>query len=178
MIQPSASATIPPMAQRSRLNLLYLTLFTLTLVAVAMIVHNNRGSARLARQIFAQARSAATAATTVDDARAWLQDNDFHVVTNSEGVWVSSYYTDRDADPDAAPDHLLVRGHRKLRGFLPVPDRWIAILFRFYPDGTFDRVLLDDKANAPPTWSRPAAAQPATTRASITRASTTRANPS
>lgn len=150
------------MAKGSRSSLLYLTLTALVLVGVALIVHNNRGTARLARQIHQQARSAATAATTVDDARRWLEDNGFHVVTSSEGVWVSSYYADRDARPGTPPDYLLVRGHRRLRGFLPLAHRWIAIVYRFHPDGTFDQVLLDAQANAPPPWSRPSTAKPAT----------------
>ncbi len=131
------------------------------IVAVAVIgaaLALNRNNARIDRQATAlrdEAKESFSADSTADDVRRWLQEQQWHILTDPNGQWMTGYY-EKDAGLLASPEYLVVRGYKELGldDWVPI-SRWISLTFRFNPDRTFQSVFLDRHAPQPPGYRRP-----------------------
>lgn len=129
-----------------------------TVAIICVGVYMNRNNKRLDRQataLLAEAQAVMTPASTPEDARAWLEANDWFIARNERGDWVAAFYP-RNAGPFDPPEYLIVRAYKRLEMAPFIPgERWISLHYRFTPERTFTNLYLDRRAPRPQGWREP-----------------------
>jgi hypothetical protein len=132
-----------PISRRTIRLLLALVAVVLAVLAglQAYRIFDRRAVSGEVAQAREAALSTASAATTPDDARQWLDDNGYHVV-----IW-SAYRKQGfigSEESSSEGKHLIVLGQRQIRqGGWPLQPTWINLTFRFTLHLKFEGVKAD-----------------------------------